>query len=251
MLNLKDRVVLITGGASGLGRAAANRFAQEGARVVIADLNLARAQEAANELGGRAVRADVANPASVEDMVAFAADAFGRLDILVNNAGVEALHAPIHECTLEDWRRVVDINLNGVFYGMKYAITRLLAQGGGGNIVNVASTAGIVGMAGLSSYVASKAAVVNLTRAGALEYGPLGIRVNAVAPTAVMTEMGERMMARAPDPSGFVNYLETMNPMKGMPTPDDIAAALVFLASDEARFVNGVTLPVDGGYTAQ
>lgn len=250
MRNLKSRVALITGGASGLGRAIADRFAQEGAHIVIADIDGVRAEAAARDLQGRAIETDITDPAAVERTVVFACEAFGRLDIMINNAGVEALSAPIHECTLEDWGRVNAVNLNGTFFGMKYALARMVAQGSG-TVVNIVSTAGLVGMPGLSPYAASKAAVVNLTRAGALEYGPLGIRVNAVAPTGIMTELSHRIKDRSADPSGFQTFMETMNPMKGTPTPADIADAVAFLASDEARFVNGVILPVDGGYTAQ
>ena len=251
MKNLKDRVVLITGGGSGLGKATAARFTEEGAKVVIADRDVQAGQAAASFLNARFVQTDVTDARSVQAAVAFAVEAFGRLDIIVNNAGVGSLSAPIHECTEENWRRVLDVNLDGVFHGMKHAISQFLRQRQGGNVVNISSVAGIVGMANLPPYNAAKAAICNLTRAGAIEYGAHGIRINAVAPTAVMTGMTEQMAQAAPDPAAFVQYLTTMNPLPGTPTPEDIAAAVAFLASDDARFITGVILPVDGGYVAQ
>lgn len=250
MKNLKDKVVLVTGGGAGFGKAIIERFVAEGCKAVIADIDSSSGEATAAAVGGRFVRTDVSDPASVEAAVAFAVECYGALDVMVNNAGIESAQAPIHACSMENWRRVLDINLNGVFYGMKYALARFVEQGSG-NVVNISSVAGIVACANLPPYSAAKAAVSNLTREGALEYAKQGIRVNAVAPTGVMTEMNERMKLVADDPDGFVNYLTSMNPMPGTPTAEDIAAATVFLASDEARFITGVILPVDGGYTAQ
>ena len=251
MKNLKGRVVLITGGASGLGRAAAVRFAEEGAKVVIADMDVCNAEAVANQVSGHFVQTDVSVPASVEAAVASAVSVFGRLDVMVNNAGIESQLAPTHECTVENWRRVIDVNLSGVFYGMKYAIAQFLKQPEAGNVVNVASTAGLVGMRSVPPYNAAKAGVVNLTRAGALEYGGASIRVNAVAPTAVQTALFERMSAKIGSGAETIDVLEVHDPLKGHATPEDIAAAIAFLASDDARFITGVTLPVDGGFTAQ
>jgi meso-butanediol dehydrogenase/(S,S)-butanediol dehydrogenase/diacetyl reductase len=251
MKGLKDRVVLITGAGSGIGKAAAERFVAEGAKIVVAERDVAAGEAVATALHGHFVRTDVTDPSSVEAAVAFTVQSLGSLDILVNNAGIESRRAPIHDCSLENWRHVLDVDLNGVFYGMKFGIAQLVKQGGGGSVVNLSSTAGLVGMPDLPPYTAAKAAVVNLTRSGALEYGRHGIRVNAVAPTAVMTDMNRRMMADVPDPAAFLQFLNTLNPLIGMPTADDIAAAVVFLASDDARFISGVTLPVDGAFTAQ
>ena len=250
MKNLKDKIVLVTGGGGGFGKAIVERFVAEGAKAVIADIDEAAGQATAKAVGGHFVRTDVSDPASVKAAVAFAVATHGRLDVMVNNAGVESAQAPIHACSMENWRRVLDINLSGVFYGMKYALAQFVKQGGG-NVVNISSVAGIVACANLPPYSAAKAGVSNLTREGALEYAKLGIRVNAVAPTAVMTEMNERMRQVADDPDGFVTYLNSMNPMPGTPTSEDIAAATAFLASDDARFISGAILPVDGGYTAQ
>lgn len=248
--NLKDKIVLVTGGGAGFGRAIVERFVAEGAKAIVADIDETAGQATAAAVGGHFVRTDVSDAASVEAAIAFAVETHGRLDIMVNNAGIESAQAPIHACTMENWRRVLDINLSGVFYGMKYALAQFVKQGSG-NVVNISSVAGIVACANLPPYSAAKAGVSNLTREGALEYAKLGIRVNAVAPTGVMTEMNERMRQVADDPDGFVDYLTSMNPMPGTPTAEDIAAATAFLASDDARFISGAILPVDGGYTAQ
>lgn len=251
MKDLGDKVVLVTGGASGLGRAMVERFAQEGARLVVADLDGEGAQRAAEEVGGTSVIMDVADPVSAERAVQTAVSHFGRLDILVNNAGIESERAPIHEASLENWQRVIDIDLTGVFHGMKFGLAQFLRQGDGGAIVNISSIAGLVAVEGLGSYVAAKAGVTNLTRAAALEYGPMGIRVNAVAPTAVYTPLYQRMAGPTRDHASIIEGLETLSPLRGQASPHDIAAAVAFLASADARFITGVTLPVDGGYTAR
>jgi len=249
--NLAGRVVLVTGGASGLGKAMVERFVEEQAKVVVADLDGEGAATIASSIGCASVRMDVADPASVEGGVAFAVDAFGRLDIMVNNAGIESARAPTHESSLENWRKVIDVNLNGVYYGMKYGIAQMMKQGDGGNIVNISSIAGIVGVAGLPPYVAAKAGVSNLTRAAAIEYGAHGIRVNAVAPTAVNTPLFQRMAGASANTDAMMDRLKSLSPLHGIATAEDIAAAVAFLASDDARFISGVVLPVDGGLTAQ
>ncbi|ATE65831.1 SDR family NAD(P)-dependent oxidoreductase [Rhizorhabdus dicambivorans] len=250
MKNLKDKIVLITGGGAGFGKAIAARFVAEGSKVVIADIDVKAGQTTADALGGHFIRTDVSDADSVQAAVAFTVETHGRLDVMVNNAGVESAQAPIHACSMENWNRVVAVNLNGVFYGMKYALAQFVKQGSG-NIVNISSVGGMIAFPGLPAYSAAKGGVSNLTRGGALEYAAQGIRVNAIAPTAVMTEMNERMKRDAEDPEGFVAYLNAMNPMPGTPTAEDIAAAAAFLASDDAAFITGVILPIDGGFTAQ
>lgn len=250
MKNLKDKIILVTGGGAGFGKAIAERFTAEGSKVVVADIDEMAGRATADTIGGHFVRTDVSDLTSVEAAVAFAVTTHGRLDVMVNNAGVESAQAPIHACTMENWNRVMTINLNGVFYGMKAALAQFVKQGSG-NVVNISSVGGIIAFPGLPAYSAAKAGVSNLTRGGALEYARQGIRVNAIAPTAVMTEMNERMKREAEDPDGFATYITSMNPMPGTPTPADIAAAAAFLASDDASFINGVILPIDGGYTAQ
>ena len=251
MKNLAGKVVLITGGTAGLGKAIAEGFADQGARIVLADINEKTGQGVARAMSAQFVYANVSDPASVEAAVASTVQAHGRLDVMVNNAGIESELAPMHQCTLANWRNVISVDLDGVFYGMKYAITQFLRQSASGNIVNISSIAGIVGLHNVPPYSAAKAGVSNLTRAAAVEYGPLGIRVNAVAPTVVMTAMSQRLVDNSKDPAAFQRYVDAMNPLRGSPTAEDIANAVVFLASDEARFITGTVLPVDGGYSAR
>ena len=251
MRNLKDKSVLVTGSAAGMGEAIARRFVEEGSRVLISDIDVERGKAVAKEMGMPFVRIDTGDPASVEAAVAATVMAFGRLDVMVNNAGINSLVAPIHESTQENWDRVIRVNLNGVFYGMKYALQQFVPQKSG-VIVSMASINGLVGCFGGPPYGAAKAGVINLTREAAIEYAKYGIRANAVAPTAVWTPMN----IKAAEVSGTAlkdmeDALNNLNPLPGMPSPDDIAAAIAFLASDDARFITGVTLPVDGGYTAQ
>lgn len=249
MRNLNGKTVLVTGGGAGIGEATVRRFVEEGAQVMVADINVPAGQAVADACRMPFMRVDVGDATSFEAAIAAAIQRFGRLDILVNNAGIASARAPIHASTLENWHRVININLNGVFYGMKYALAHFVEQGNG-IIVNVSSIAALVAFPELPPYNAAKAGVSQLTREAAVEYAKLGIRVNAVAPTAVMTPMNLRTGIETGDPAGFEKLLTGMNPMPGTATADDIAAAVVFLASDDARFISGITLPVDGGYTA-
>ena len=251
MKGINQKTALITGGASGLGKAIAERLNEEGAIVVIADLNEEAGKEVATTLGGYFIKTNVTEPESVELAVAYTVEQTGKLDIFVNNAGIDGLQAITHESTLDNWHKVIDINLNGAFYGLKYALAQFVKQGNGGVIVNTVSTVGLVGFANIPPYTASKAALVNLTRSTAVEYGKDFIRINAVAPTTVLTPLVQHFIDSAEDPAAMKLRMETMNPIPGMPIVEDVAAAVAFLASDDARFISGVTLPVDGGYTAQ
>lgn len=251
MRNLTGKVVMVTGGASGLGRAMVQRFLEEGSNVVAADRSRAALDDLVAQNSAIPLDLDVTNPDAVEDAIAFVADKFGALDVLVNNAGVGPKREELHKSSLEDWRRVMEVNLSGAFYCMKFGIAQLLKQEMRGNIVNIVSTGGMVGMAQLPSYTAAKGGLVNLTRAAAVEYGPSGIRVNAVAPTAVVTPMLQFMADMPGNPSDVAQKIAHMNPLHGVVEPDDIAAVVAFLASDDARFISGVILPVDGAYTAQ
>lgn len=251
MRNLKDKSVLVTGSGAGMGEAAARRFVEEGARVLITDIDVERGNAVAKELGMPFTRIDTGNAESVEAAVKAAVAAFGRLDVMVNNAGINSQIAPIHECTQENWDRVINVNLSGVYYGMKYALQQFVPQQSG-VIVSMASINGLVGCFGGPPYGAAKAGVINLTREAAIEYAKYGIRANAVAPTAVWTPMNIKAAHDSgTDVKDLEDALNKLNPLPGMPSPDDIAAAIVFLSSDDARFITGVTLPVDGGYTAQ
>jgi len=241
-------VVLVTGAASGIGRASAVRLASEGAILLCADRNLAGVEETVADLGGEAAACalDVADSISCEAAVAAAIGRWGRLDALCNIAGIGGFG---HAAEIDDasWRRLIDINLTGVFAMSRAALPHLLASQG--NIVNIASAAGLVGTPYAAAYSASKAGVVGLTRSLAVEYATRGVRVNAICPGAVDTPLiaGGFDAIEGVEPRLF----ERMTPLLGpMARPEDIAAAVAFLASDDARFITGAILAVDGGQTA-
>jgi NAD(P)-dependent dehydrogenase (short-subunit alcohol dehydrogenase family) len=249
-MRFKDKVAFITGAASGLGEAAARRFAEEGAKVVVADINAEGAQAVANELpDALAVTVDTSDPASVEQAIARAVDHYGRIDVIFNNAGISGEQQILHEVTLANWQGVRGINGDGVFYVLKYGIAAML-ESGGGSIINTSSTAGLTAQPNISPYTFTKAGIIGLTRAAAVEYADKGIRVNAVAPTTVMTPLVEQFIESSPDPAALRERVAAFNPMPGIVEPHDIAAAVAFLASDDARWITGHTLPIDGGYTA-
>lgn len=245
------RVAFVTGAASGIGKACAGRLAAEGARVVAADVDGEGAQQAAAEIraaGGEAaaVEVDVGDAASVERAVAAALRTYGGLDVAVNNAGVGAEPEPVGRLSIAGWQRVIAVNLSGVFYCMHWEIPAMLERGGGA-IVNVASVMGVVASPNASAYTASKHGVVGLTRAAALEYGPEGIRVNAIGPGfMVMSIRGQ-----SPRDPARVAALEELHAVHRLGEPGEIAAAVCFLASDEASFITGSLHIVDGGYTAR
>jgi NAD(P)-dependent dehydrogenase (short-subunit alcohol dehydrogenase family) len=247
---LDGKVAVITGAGSGMGRAAAVLFAQEGARVICADRS-GQEEETASDIGAAAVPAhvDVSSVSDVERMIATAEERFGQLDVLFNNAGFGGRMGPLHEQTLETWEVVLDTNLKGVFLGMKYGVPAML-RSGGGSIVSTASAAGLVGWKGHSVYGAAKAGVIQLTKAAALDYADQNIRVNAICPGMFWTGLvkGARdtgTVGQEP-PSG--SYAPPVNvPMNRWGLASEIAAAALFLASDESSFITGVALPVDGG----
>jgi 3-oxoacyl-[acyl-carrier protein] reductase len=247
---LQDRVAVVTGAASGLGEAIARRFAAAGAAVVIADLDAAGGERVAAAItadGGRAgvVATDVRQAAECARAVETAIARFGRLDVMVNNAGV-GIGAPIAVMTDEAWDRTLAVNLTGVFLGCRAAFP-VLAAGGGGVILNMASLAGKVAGPGMGAYAASKAAVIQLTRVLALEGAPHAIRANALCPTYTDTPMLQGYIAAQPDPDAARRDLVASIPLGRLATPDDIAAAALYLASDDAAFITGVALDVDGG----
>lgn len=256
-VRLQGKVALITGGASGLGRATAERYAAEGAAVLLADIQADAGQAAAAEIirrGGRAAfgQADMREGSSVAAAVQAAMDAFGGLDILVNCAGASGRRhgdGPVGECTEEGWDWVLGLNLRGVFLGCKYAV-QAMEQRGGGAIVNVASVLGLVGAQDhftTHAYAASKGGVIALTRSIAVYYARQNIRCNAICPGLMRTPMSQRALS---DPE-ILEALKWYQPLGQVGEPADVAEAAVYLGSDEARFVTGVVLPVDGGWTAQ
>jgi NAD(P)-dependent dehydrogenase (short-subunit alcohol dehydrogenase family) len=250
-MRFRGTVLFVTGGASGLGAATARRFAAEGAKVVVADIDDVAARELAASLpDALAVDVDTADPASVEQAVATAVGHYGRLDVVFNNAGIEGDQQPLHEMTIDNWRRVRAVDGDGVFHVLKYGIDAMLRTGGG-VVVNTSSTAGLIGQENISPYTFAKAGIVGLTRSAAIEYAARGVRVNAVAPTVVMTPLVRRFVETAPDPAEMRERLESFNPMPGIPAPEDVAGVVAFLASDDARWITGVTIPIDGGYTAR
>jgi NAD(P)-dependent dehydrogenase (short-subunit alcohol dehydrogenase family) len=251
-VRLAGKRAFVTGAASGLGRAIARAFVAEGARVAIADLDEAGGRAVAAELGAPALflSHDVTDEAAWQHGLARAADAFGGLDTLVNNAGI-AIVANVENTSLADWRRVQAVNVEGVFLGCKHALPYLRAAGGGA-IVNMSSVAGVIGDPSLAAYCASKGAVRLLTKSVALHCARRkdGVRCNSIHPVFTATPMVEAMLAAARDPAQKRAALEACVPLGRLGAPEDVAAAAVYLASDESRFVTGTELMIDGGLTA-
>ncbi len=245
---MKDKIVLITGATSGIGKATAIKFGRHGAKVVISGRREAEGQAVVETIaaqGGEAlfVQTDVANEEQLKALVAKTVETYGGLDIAFNNAGVEHI-----EATREDYQRLFDINVWGVLSAMKYEIPAMLNRGGG-SIVNTSSVAGHIGMSGAGLYIATKHAVEGLTKSAALEYAKAGIRVNAVAPAAIETEMVDRFAGRegTEERAG----LAAMHPIGRMGKSEEIADAVFYLASEASTFVTGISLTVDGGWLAQ
>jgi len=246
------KVAVITGAGSGIGRATALAFAREGAKVVVADIVVAGGEETVQMIkaaGGEAIfsKTDVTKAAEVEALVKKTVETYGRLDCAFNNAGIEGEVGLTADCTEENWDRVVNIDLKGVWLCMKYEIPQMLKQGGGA-IVNTASVAGLVGFQGIPAYVASKHGVNGLTKTAALEYAKSGIRINSVCPGVIHTPMVERFFRANPQASEAMSALE---PVGRLGKPEEIAEAVVWLCSDAASFVTGLPMAVDGALTAQ
>ena len=252
MGQLDGKVALITGAGSGIGRASALAFAREGARVAVADIVVEGGEETVRmvkEAGGEAffIKVDVANAADVEAMVNTVVDTYGRIDCAYNNAGIEGRLASTDAYPEDVFDKVIAINLTGVWLCMKYELPHMLKQGSGA-IVNTASGAGLIGVAGMSAYVASKHGVVGLTKTAALEYAKSGIRVNAVCPGLIQTPMVERITAEQPQ---LGEALVAAEPIGRTGKPEEIAESAVWLCSDAASFVTGHAMSVDGGFVAQ
>jgi NAD(P)-dependent dehydrogenase (short-subunit alcohol dehydrogenase family) len=246
MARVEGKVVIVTGAASGIGRATARALAAEGAKVTLAEVSETGA-EAAETIGPGAtfVKTDVRSSAQVEMVVRSAVERHGRLDGIVNNAAL-AIAGSAVEISEEDWQRVLDINLSGVWRGMRYAIPAML-ESGGGSIVNLSSVQSLVGFPGWAGYAASKGGINALTQEAAVEYAPRGIRVNAVAPGTILTEMNERILQESADSDELMSAWVSMHPVGRLGMPEEVASAVVYLISDESSFVTGALLRVDGG----
>jgi len=246
--SIKGKVALVTGGSTGIGFATAQRFASEGAKVAIANVNVERGEEAVGkirEAGGEAIfiQTDVSDPAQVEAMVNKVIETYGRLDYAFNNAGIAGDLGPIHMATPENFERVIAVNLTSVWTSMKYEIQHMM-QNGGGVIINNSSTAGGRAMPGMSAYIASKFGINGITKTAALEYADAGIRVNSVMPGPVETPAIQGLREKMP---GADERFIAMTPLKRIADPSEIANAVVWLCSDEASFITGTNFPVDGG----
>ena len=244
------KVAIVTGAASGIGTAIARQLATGGAKVVVADLALARAETVVQEIaaaGGTAAafEINVADAIEVSAMVDFAVQRFGGLHLAVNNAGIGGPAAPVADYPLEGWHQVLNVNLNGAFYGLKYQIPAIIASGGGA-IVNMASILGGVGFANSSAYVTAKHGLVGLTKTAALEYAKHGVRINSIGPGFIDTPLLSKNMDQA-----TLTYIAGLHPVGRLGTPDEVAALTCFLLSAEASFITGSYHLVDGGYTAQ
>lgn len=242
-MDLEGKVSIVTGASSGIGKAIAERFSWEGAKVVIADVNKEDGKELAEELNGVFMECDVSNKEDVQRVIDNTIEEFGKLDVLVNNAGIGSVDS-IEDMSLEDYEKIRSIDLDGVVYGCKAAAPHLKETEG--NIINIASIYGLVGDLGATAYNASKGGVVNLTRSVADDLAQYNVRVNSICPGFVDTPMTEDAM----EDDEFKEHVLQMTPMGRVAEPDEIANAALFLASDEASYITGVNLPVDGGWTS-
>jgi NAD(P)-dependent dehydrogenase (short-subunit alcohol dehydrogenase family) len=250
-MNLRNKVAIVTGGSSGIGKSVAELFAREGAAVVISDVNDDHGERVAGAIrdaGGKAlfVKANVAEPADSSRTVQVALETFGRLDCACNNAGIGGEQNPTADMSIEGWQKIISINLSGVFYGMKYQIPAML-KSGGGSIVNISSILGQVGFANSSGYVAAKHGVVGLSQNAALEYSSQGVRVNAVGPGFIHTPLIEKLE----EDKKINDMLISLHPIGRLGKAEEVAELVLWLSSDKSSFVTGAYYPVDGGYLAR
>ena len=244
--DLPAPVAIVTGAASGVGAATVDRFRSRGIRVVAVDLDSGVSALEADDVS--TVVGDVSEPATAEQAAALALDRFGRIDILVNNAA-RFLLKPLADTTVEEWDGLMTTNVRSMFLFSRAVLPSMVTQGGGA-VVNVASISGVVGLADQAAYSATKGAIVSFTRALAIEYAPHAVRANAIAPGTIDTPFIRRPLAELPDPEAVLAGIAATHPLNRIAQPEEIADAIVFLSSPAAAFITGVTLPVDGGYTA-
>lgn len=250
-MNAQGKVAIVTGAASGIGKSVAEHYAQEGAAVVLSDLNEELGREttqAIYEAGGKAtfVKADVSDPEACRRIVDTALEEYGRLDYACNNAGIGGEQNLTADYSIEGWDSILSINLSSVFYCMKYQIPAMLDNGGGA-IVNMASILGRVGFAGASGYVAAKHGILGLTKTAAMEYAPQGVRINAVGPAFISTPLIQALE----EDSEAKNALVSLHPIGRLGKPEEVAELVLWLSSEKASFVTGAYYPVDGGYLAR
>jgi NAD(P)-dependent dehydrogenase (short-subunit alcohol dehydrogenase family) len=253
-MRFQDKVAVVTGAGLGIGQAAAAAFAREGASVAVVDRNPEHGESAVQNLQKEGLRglfvpADVSSETDVKRMVEQVVAQRGRLDILVNNAGIY-IQGDVTQTDLEDWNRIMAVNLTGAFLCTRYAVPAML-KNGGGVIVNVASEAGLVGIKGQVAYNVSKAGMIALAKSCAVDLAEQGIRVNAVCPGTTDTPLVREAVSRAPDPAAARRRLEAVRPLNRLGTPDEIASAILYMASGESGYATGAVLSIDGGYTAQ
>ena len=246
-MKLQNKIAIVTGASSGIGLAIAKLYLQEGATVIFSDINESGAQ-VTEGLGEKAsfIKCDVSKVEEVTQLVGTDVEKYGKLDIMVNNAGIGVLGSAL-DCTDADWAKVIAVNLSGVFYGVRAAANAMKATNIKGSIINMTSILGIVGLAGTVAYSSAKGGVSNMTRASALDLASLGIRVNAIAPGFIKTNMTKDVL----QDEGFKAMVKANTPLGYAGEPEDIAYAALYLASDEAKYVTGIILPVDGGWTCR
>ncbi|KEO71954.1 SDR family NAD(P)-dependent oxidoreductase [Anditalea andensis] len=248
-MELQGKVALITGAASGIGESTAIMFGKEGAKLIITDLNEDKGNSVVKKLEALGIdaifiKADAAKPEDADNSVRMAIEKFGKLDIAINNAGIGGPQQAVGDYDIEDWNKVIGVNLSGVFYGMRYQIPAML-KNGSGSIINVASILGKVGFAQSSAYVAAKHGVLGLTKSAAIEYASRGIRINAIGPAFIKTPLLEGL------DTDLLDHLVTLHPIGRLGEADEVAQLLLWLASEKASFAIGAYYPIDGGYLAR